>query len=57
MREQYTRSGHGFIIVYDITNAESFREAKLCYEWCARIKGDKQVYAVSYYLFEVHTEG
>jgi GTPase KRas len=38
LRDQYMRTGQGFIIVYDVTNRESFVEAGLMRDFCHRIK-------------------
>ena len=43
---QYVRDADCFIIVYSITDAESFREAQAVYEWTKRIR-DKPMPAVS----------
>ena len=51
MRDAYTRQGDGFLVVYDITNPESFQEAQQIYEFCCRVQGADSVPAVSNYKY------
>jgi GTPase KRas len=46
MREQYMRSGEGFVIVYSITDRESFQEAKSFHEQILRVKDEDTVPAI-----------
>ena len=39
LRDQYTREGDCFLVVYDITNPQSFQEAESLYEFLKRVKG------------------
>lgn len=45
MREQYMRSGRGFLLVYSVTDEQSFREAKKLYKQVLRVK-DRPEYPV-----------
>lgn len=45
MREQYMRSGRGFLLVYSVTDEQSFREAKKLYKQVLRVK-DRSEYPV-----------
>ena len=47
MREQYTRTGDGFVIVYSVTDPTSFHEAESIFAWLKRFKDEKELYAVS----------
>jgi hypothetical protein len=47
LREQYTRSGDGFVIVYSVTDPISFHEAESLYSWLKRFKEEGQLFAVS----------
>lgn len=40
MREQYMRTGQGFVLVYSITDAESFQHLKKIFAQLRRTKGD-----------------
>lgn len=42
MREQYMRRGQGFILVYSITDSESFQQLKRIYAQLRRTKGEGQ---------------
>jgi GTPase KRas len=46
MREQYMRSGEGFLIVYSITNRESFQETRSFHEQILRVKDEDYVPAI-----------
>lgn len=46
MRDQYTRSGDAFLLVYSIVDRSSFDEAEAIYDMMLRIKGDNHVPAV-----------
>ncbi|XP_071081331.1 circularly permutated Ras protein 1-like [Haliotis cracherodii] len=46
MRDLYTRSAQGFIIVYDITNRESFEEATAMFTFLETSKQGEKIYAV-----------
>eukprot|EP00002_Diphylleia_rotans_P034096 TRINITY_DN729_c0_g1_i8.p1 TRINITY_DN729_c0_g1~~TRINITY_DN729_c0_g1_i8.p1 ORF type:complete len:528 (+),score=122.99 TRINITY_DN729_c0_g1_i8:59-1642(+) len=43
MRDQYTRQGQGFLIVYSITSRSSFEEAESIYHFTLRIKDSDRV--------------
>ncbi|RNE95970.1 putative small GTP-binding protein RAB6 [Trypanosoma rangeli] len=43
MRDQYLRKGQGFVLVYSITDAESFQQLKRIYAQLCRVKGGKSV--------------
>ncbi|RNF13570.1 putative small GTP-binding protein RAB6 [Trypanosoma conorhini] len=43
MRDQYLRKGQGFVLVYSITDAESFQQLKRIYAQLRRVKGEKSV--------------
>ena len=45
MREQYMRSGRGFLLVYSVTDEQSFHEARKLYQQVLRVK-DRQEYPV-----------
>lgn len=45
MREQYMRSGRGFLLVYSVTDEQSFREARKLYRQVLRVK-DRPEYPV-----------
>lgn len=45
MREQYMRSGRGFLLVYSVTDVRSFEETPKLYEQVLRVK-DKTEYPV-----------
>uniref|UniRef100_A0A914RV12 Uncharacterized protein n=1 Tax=Parascaris equorum TaxID=6256 RepID=A0A914RV12_PAREQ len=45
MREQYMRSGRGFLLVYSVTDMRSFEETPKLYEQVLRVK-DKSEYPV-----------
>ncbi|KAI1713731.1 ras family domain-containing protein [Ditylenchus destructor] len=45
MREQYMRSGRGFLLVYSVTDEQSFREARKLYRQVLRVK-DRGEYPV-----------
>ena len=47
LRDLYTRSGEGFLIVYDVTAPATLQEAQQIYEMVTRIKDEKAVPAVS----------
>uniref|UniRef100_A0A1I8BR68 Ras-related protein M-Ras n=1 Tax=Meloidogyne hapla TaxID=6305 RepID=A0A1I8BR68_MELHA len=38
MREQYMRNGRGFLLVYSVTDEQSFHEAKKLYQQVLRVK-------------------
>jgi GTPase KRas protein len=38
MRDQYYRSGQGFVLMYSITSRSSFDEIKVIYEQLCRVK-------------------
>ncbi|KAI8785193.1 circularly permutated Ras protein 1 [Biomphalaria glabrata] len=40
LRDQYVQSGNGFLIIYSITDRESFKEAETIYNWLKRVKSD-----------------
>jgi hypothetical protein len=46
MREQYMRTGEGFLLVYSIDSKESFDEAKGLYEQLQRVKDEDFVPAL-----------
>lgn len=43
VRDQYVRSGHGFLCVYSITFAVSFKEVRNLYEHLLRVKDDEKI--------------
>lgn len=43
MRDQYMRTGQGFMLVYNIASSESFREIKSFREQILRVKDDDKV--------------
>jgi len=43
MRDQYMRSGNGFLLVYDITNLRSFEEIKMIHDRLVRIKDTDKI--------------
>ncbi|KEG13829.1 putative small GTP-binding protein RAB6 [Trypanosoma grayi] len=43
MRDQYLKKGQGFVLVYSITDAESFQQLKRIYAQLRRVKGDQPV--------------
>ncbi|KAH9599648.1 Small GTPase [Trypanosoma melophagium] len=43
MRDQYLKKGQGFVLVYSITDAESFQQLKRIYTQLRRLKGDQSV--------------
>ena len=45
MREQYMRSGKGFLLVYSVTDEHSFQEARKLYKQVLRVK-DRTEYPV-----------
>ena len=45
MREQYMRSGRGFLLVYSVTDEQSFLQAKKLYKQVLRVK-DRSEYPV-----------
>ena len=47
MRDQYMRQADGLLIVYDVTNRQSFDEAMNIYDWSARVKGRTNFAVVS----------
>ena len=47
MRDQYMRQADGLLIVYDVTNRQSFDEAMNIYDWSARVKGKTNFAVVS----------
>ena len=47
MREQYTRTGASFLIVYSITSKASFENAKNIVEFAKRVKNEDKISAVS----------
>lgn len=47
LREAYTRSGDGFLIVYSVTDSQSFSEAEAIYNYLLRIKNVDTIPAVS----------
>lgn len=52
MREYYIKHGDGVIIVYDVSDASSFKQAEQIYWWTKRIKGTDKVPAVSSLFIE-----
>ena len=57
LREMYCITGQGFLIVYDITDRQSFLEAKAMYSWACRVKNEDKIPAVSplyFHLLCVH---
>ncbi len=42
MREQYIRTGEGFLIVYDITNPQSFEEVRKLHRQVMQVKGGRR---------------
>ena len=38
MRDQYMRTGQGFLVIYDITSRSSFEEAAAIISWTHRVK-------------------
>ncbi|KAF5224078.1 putative GTP-binding protein [Trypanosoma cruzi] len=46
MRDQYLRKGEGFVLVYSITDTESFQQLKRIYAQLCRVKGDQPVFCV-----------
>ncbi|XP_033729364.1 circularly permutated Ras protein 1-like [Pecten maximus] len=46
VRDQYTRTGDAFLLVYSITDRSSFEEAEAIYDMLLKIKGDNHVPAV-----------
>jgi GTPase KRas protein len=48
VREQYIRTGDGFLIVYSITDRSSFLEAEAIYNFLLRILGVESTPAVSF---------
>lgn len=38
LREQYTRTGDGYVIIYSVTDANSFQEAEAMHSWLQRFK-------------------
>jgi GTPase KRas protein len=48
VREQYIRTGDGFLIVYSITDRSSFLEAEAIYYFLMRISGVESTPAVSF---------
>ena len=47
IRDQYTRTGDCFLVVYSITDKASFSEAEAMYEFLKRVKGIDNPPAVS----------
>ena len=47
MRDQYMRTGQCFLLVYSITDRQSFNEAEAMYNSTTRIKDTDNVPAVS----------
>ena len=47
MRDQYMRTGQCFLLVYSITDRQSFTEAEAMYNFTTRIKDTDNVPAVS----------
>jgi len=45
MREQYIRNGRGFLLVYSVTDEQSFRHARQLYQQVLRVK-DVEAYPV-----------
>jgi GTPase KRas protein len=45
MREQYMRTGEGFLLVYSITSRNSFEEISTFYQQILRVK-DKDVFPI-----------
>ncbi|XP_076463933.1 LOW QUALITY PROTEIN: circularly permutated Ras protein 1-like [Babylonia areolata] len=45
MREMYTRQGDGFIIIYSVTDVNSFQEAEAMYSWLKRFKDQGSLHA------------
>ena len=43
MREQYMRSGEGFVIMYSITDRQSFREASLAKKQIERVRRSEDI--------------
>ncbi|KAI6186530.1 Ras-related protein Rap-2b [Aphelenchoides besseyi] len=43
MRDLYLRNGHGFVVVYSITNSQSFHDIRTIRDQIVRIKGTDQV--------------
>ncbi|GFO04883.1 GTPase-like protein [Plakobranchus ocellatus] len=43
VRDQYVRSGDGFVIIYSVTDTKSFSEAEAIYYWLKRIKEEEPV--------------
>lgn len=54
MREQYMRSGKGFLLVYSVTDEHSFEEAKKLYKQVLRVK-DRTEYPVLLVANKVRT--
>ena len=48
MREYYIKHGDGVIIVYDVSDVASFKQAEQIYWWTKRIKGADRVPAVGF---------
>nr|QVD38874.1 Ras-related protein [Mytilus coruscus] len=48
LRDQYIRTGDGFMIVYSINDVQSFQEAEAIYNFLLKIKDTKTVPAVSF---------
>lgn len=47
LRDQYTRTGDCFVLVYSITDAKSFSEVEAIYDLLKRVKDGDKVPAVS----------
>ncbi|KAH9519576.1 Ras GTPase ras2 [Bulinus truncatus] len=40
LRDLYVRAGNGFVIIYSITDRQSFKEAEAIYNWLKRLKSE-----------------
>jgi len=46
LRDQYTRTGDCFMIIYSVTDEESFKEASALYDFLKRVKDTDRISAV-----------
>ena len=55
MREQYMRSGRGFLLVYSVTDEHSFLQAEKLYKQVLRVK-ERTEYPVLLVANKVHSK-
>jgi len=51
MRDQYTRTGDCFLLVYSVTDKVSFSEVEALYEFLKKVKNEDSIPAVSFTPF------